>query len=327
LTRLRIGTRGSALALAQTGQIAALLEANGVATELIVIRTSGDRLADVSLAKIGGKGLFIKELEEALARDEIDIAVHSMKDVPAALPDGFEIAAVPARASVEDVLVIAKGARNAGAVEPAGRGGSALDVLGPGARVGTGSLRRGAQLLALRPDLHVEPIRGNVDTRLRKVEEGEVDAVVLAAAGLARLGLDVAAAPLDVERFVPAPGQGALALEIRAGGPSAARVQVLHDPRSERECAAERRFSRELGASCVAPVAALARAAAGESTAGLELTGLVASLDGCRILRDRIAGHVAEAEDLGARLAARLIARGAREILDEIERTSGAHTT
>jgi hydroxymethylbilane synthase len=324
LTRLRIGTRGSALALAQTGQIAAALEANGVATELIVIRTSGDRLADVSLAKIGGKGLFIKELEEALSRDEIDVAIHSMKDVPASLPEGFQIAAVPARAAVEDVLVTSAGARREiAAVE--GQGGRPLDRLAAGARVGTGSLRRGAQLSALRPDLDVKPIRGNVDTRLRKASEGEVDAVVLAAAGLARLGLAVSALPLDVETFVPAPGQGALAFEVRTGSPAASRVKVLHDLRSERECLAERRFSRELGASCVAPVAALARVAGGEPTAALTLVGLVASLDGTRILRDRIEGRALDAEDLGARLAERLIARGAREILDEIERTTGAH--
>lgn len=327
MTKLRIGTRGSALALAQTGQIAAALAAAGVPNELVVIRTSGDRLADVSLAKIGGKGLFIKELEEALARDEIDVAVHSMKDVPAALPDGFAIAAVPLRAAVEDVLVTTAAARHEAADVQESSIAQPLDRLAAGARVGTGSLRRGAQLSALRPDLDVKPIRGNVDTRLRKAAEGEVDAVVLAAAGLARLGLAVSTLPLDVASFVPSPGQGALALEVRSGNAAAARIRVLHDPRSEHECLAERRFSRELGASCVAPVAALARAAGADADAALELTGLVASLDGRRILRDRIEGRAADAEALGARLAERLIARGAREILEEIERMSGVHAT
>jgi len=322
--RLRIGTRGSALALAQTGQVAARLEAHGVATEIVVVRTSGDRLADVSLAKLGGKGLFIKELEEALAAGEIDVAVHSMKDVPAVLPDGFAIAAVPPRAAVEDVIVVR--AEPEGSVSSAASvtdGISVIDALPPGARVGTGSLRRGAQIAGRRHDLAVVPLRGNVDTRLRKLAAGEVDAVVLAAAGLGRLGLSVPARVLDAELFVPAPGQGALALEVSAASAAGDRVALLDDRLSARRCEAERSFSRALGASCVAPVAALARSPEGEAGSTLELTGLVATLDGRRILRDRLAGPIDEPDALGARLADRLIAAGAREILDEIERASG----
>jgi hydroxymethylbilane synthase len=320
--RLRIGTRGSALALAQTGQVAALLEARGVASELVVIRTSGDRLADVSLAKLGGKGLFIKELEEALAAGEIDVAIHSMKDVPAALPEGFAIAAVPARAAVEDVVVL----RDSGGSGPGGAatrdGIAVIDGLAPGARVGTGSLRRGAQIAGRRDDLAIVPVRGNVDTRLRKLAAGEIDAVVLAAAGLERLGLTVAARTLDAELFVPAPGQGALALEVRAESAAGARVAMLDDRISACRCAAERSFSRALGASCVAPVAALARAVRRDGAASLAVTGLVATLDGRRILRDRLVGPIDDADELGARLADRLVAAGAREILDEIERAT-----
>lgn len=323
MSRLRIGTRGSALALAQTRQTAERLAAHGIATELVVIRTSGDRLADVSLSKIGGKGLFIKELEEALAAGSIDVAVHSMKDVPAVLPDGFEIAAVPVRAAVEDVIVVRENAR---ASEHArGSEGSALDALRAGARVGTGSLRRRAQIASRRPDLRIVPLRGNVDTRLRKLAEGDVDAVVLAAAGLARLGLSLDARSLPPTLFLPAPGQGALAIETRHGDPAASRVAVLHDPRAAYECVAERRLSLELGASCVAPVAALGRIA-GRGLPGddLEVDGLVATLDGRRVLRARVAGRAEEAEELGARLAARLIEQGAREVLDEIERCFAA---
>jgi hydroxymethylbilane synthase len=276
----------------------------------------------VSLAKIGGKGLFIKELEEALAAGEVDVAVHSMKDVPAALADGFAIAAVPARAAVEDVIVARAAEGRASAAATGASGLAALDGLAAGARVGTGSLRRGAQIAARRSDLAVVPLRGNVDTRLRKLAAGEVDAVVLAAAGLARLGLTVDQRPLDARSFVPAPGQGALALEVRAGSPAGARVAVLDDPASASECAAERSFSRALGATCTSPVAALARAARDGAPPRLELTGLVASLDGRRIVRESVTGPMTAGAALGDRLAARLIEAGAREILDEIERAS-----
>jgi len=327
---LRIGTRGSALALAQSGQTARRLEAAGVATELVVIRTSGDKLVDVSLAKVGGKGLFIKELEEALAAGAIDLAIHSLKDVPAELPAGFAMAAVTARADVRDVLVLPDAARAAAAPARAASADGvdgdplgalpALAALSHGARVGTGSLRRRAQLAALRPDLRVVPLRGNVDTRLRKLASGELDAIVLAAAGLERLGVAANALPLAADGFLPAPGQGALAIETRAGDARVASlVRVLHDPATSAACGAERAFLRELGASCQVPVAAFARVE-GEA---LVLDGLVASLDGARVLRDRARGSIDDAAAVGRRLADALAARGAREIVAEAEAQAG----
>lgn len=329
MSRLRVGTRGSALALAQSGQTVARLEAAGVPAELVVIRTSGDKLANVSLAKVGGKGLFIKELEEALAAQEIDLAIHSMKDVPAELPPGFDLVAVTARADVRDVLVRRSsdgpaggdGLHEASASSPLSRL-PALAALPRGARVGTGSLRRRAQLAALRRDLDVRQMRGNVDTRLRKLEEGEYDAIVLAAAGLARLGIDPNAAPLEADAFLPAPGQGALAIEARADDARVrALVRVLDDAATRAACAAERAFLRELGASCQVPVAAHARVT---GDGRLVLDGLVASLDGSRVLRDVATGDPERAAALGKTLADLLIARGAHEVLRAAEEQAGA---
>jgi hydroxymethylbilane synthase len=328
VTKLRVGTRGSALALAQSGQTVARLEAAGVPAELVVIRTSGDKLADVSLARVGGKGLFIKELEEALAANAIDLAIHSMKDVPAELPPGFALAAVTTRADARDVLVRrAADAPAAGRDGGAGSGTSALSrlpalaALARGTRVGTGSLRRRAQLAALRADLDVRQMRGNVDTRLRKLEEGEYDAIVLAAAGLARLGIAANAAALAPDAFVPAPGQGALAIETRADD---ARVidllHVLDDAVSRAACAAERAFLRELGASCQVPVAAHARVL---EDGRLVLDGLVASLDGSQVLRDVATGSAGHATEIGRELADLLASRGAHDILRAAERSTG----
>jgi hydroxymethylbilane synthase len=329
VARLRVGTRGSALALAQSGQTVARLEAAGVPAELVVIRTSGDRLANVSLAKVGGKGLFIKELEEALAANEIDLAIHSMKDVPAELPPGFALAAVTTRADVRDVLVRRAADAPAAGEDPGAPPGTvalsrlpALAALPRGARVGTGSLRRRAQLAALRGDLDVRQMRGNVDTRLRKLEEGEYDAIVLAAAGLARLGIRPNAAALAPEAFVPAPGQGALAIETRADDARVgALLRVLDDPASRAACAAERAFLRELGASCQVPVAAHAHVA---GDGGLMLDGLVASLDGRIVLRDVARGTLGNAEEIGRQLADLLVARGARDVLRAAEEQAGS---
>jgi len=325
---LRVGTRGSALALAQSGQTVRLLERAGIPAELVVIRTSGDRLANVSLAKVGGKGLFIKELEEALAAREIDLAIHSMKDVPADLPPGFVLAAVTARADVRDVIVRRPGearAEHQPSKPPVGGALAGLPVLAAlasGARVGTGSLRRRAQIAALRPDLVVVPMRGNVDTRLRKLESGEVEAIVLAAAGLARLGVAPHAEALAADAFLPAPGQGALAIETRADDPPVrALLAVLHDGPTAAACAAERAFLRELGASCQVPVAAFARA---DGDGRLRLDGLVASLDGTRVVRDAASGDPARSAELGRELAERLIARGAHEILRASEELAGS---
>jgi hydroxymethylbilane synthase len=332
---LRLGTRGSRLALAQSGQVAVRLEALGHRVEIVVVRTSGDRMAEISLAKVGGKGLFLKELEEALAAGGIDLAVHSLKDVPADLAGAFAIAAIPPRVDVRDVLIVCgenpvghpsgRGARELlarGEFEPRADGVAALMKLPHGARVGTGSLRRRAQLRALRPDLEIVAIRGNVDTRLAKVAAGEIDAIVLAAAGLQRLEVDVRASALDDTEFLPAPGQGALAFEVRADDrETVSRLAPLHDPATASACTAERAFLRALGASCQVPVAAYGRVAGGNQ---IELDGLVASLDGSTMLRERMAAPVERAGDLGARLAERLIARGARDVLDRAVREAGA---
>ena len=305
---LRVGTRGSALALTQSRQTIARLEAAGEVVELEVIRTSGDKLADVSLAKVGGKGLFIKELEEALADRRIDFAIHSMKDVPAELPDGFEIGAITSREDERDVLVRREGLRGL----PVG-----LAALPQGARIGTGSLRRGAQLAALRGDLEIIPIRGNVDTRLGKLETDGLDAVVLAAAGLRRLGLDVPTDPLAPEEVIPSAGQGTLAIEIRAGDDETRRrLRPLHDEANAAVATAERACVAALNAGCTAPVAVWCRAA-GE---GLRCDGLVASIDGSEVLRASADGAAAQARGLGQRVADSLLAQGAERVLAEVER-------
>lgn len=247
--RLRLGTRGSALSLAQAAEAEAALAAIGLEAERVVIRTQGDRDQRSPLSEIGGRGVFARALEEALVNGEIDAAVHSAKDVPTTMLEGTELAAVLRRGDVRDALV--------------SRDGSGLASLPPGARVGTGSRRRAAQLLAARPDLEIAPIRGNVDTRLRKLEEGEVDALVLAAAGLARLGrLGEATELLPIDLMMPSPGQGAILLQVRAGQTDALRG--CSDSASELAVRAERAMLRELGAGCALPVAALAHIRAGE---------------------------------------------------------------
>jgi hydroxymethylbilane synthase len=300
---LRIGTRGSALAVAQSEQVAERLRRldPSLTVELHRIRTSGDRVNDRPLAEIGGKGLFVKEIEEALLAGVVDVGVHSMKDLPGSLPDGLAIVAVPAREDPRDVLVW--------------RGKGGVDALPRGARVGTGSLRRVALLRARRPDLDVRPMRGNVDTRLGKWRAGEVDAIVLAAAGLARLGIEVTEAePLDIERFLPAIGQGALALEARPDGPTAALVARLDDPVTASATVAERAVLAALGGDCKTPIAAHATIAGDE----LRLRALVARPDGTRVVEGETSGRVADAAALGRALAGDLLARGAGEILADL---------
>ena len=298
MTPLRVGTRGSALALAQARAVAARLEALGTGVEIVPIRTEGDRLLEARLAALGGKGLFVREIEEALLAGAVECAVHSLKDLPAERPAGLVLAAFPPREDPGDVLVT--------------RGGGGLDDLPAGAVVGTSSPRRRALALALRPDLVVEPIRGNVDTRLRKLEDGGFDAVILAAAGLRRLGLAPAhARPLDPEVFVPAVGQGIVAVETRQADGRVRALLAALDHAPTRACArAERAYLGRLGASCNSPMAGHARLRAGR----LEMAGLVASEDGTHVLRGGDAAPAAEAEALGRRLADALLARGAASV-------------
>ena len=297
--RLRLGTRASPLARAQAELVRAALAGRhpGLEVELVFVRTTGDRLRG-PLAAAGGKGLFVKEIEEALTDGQVDAGVHSMKDLPARLAPGLVIGAVPERVDPRDVLV-------------GGAGG--LAGLPRGARVGTASPRRRAQLLARRPDLDVVLLRGNVDTRLRKWRTGEVDAVVLAAAGLARLGIaEPAAWPLPVEEFLPAVGQGALALECRADDGSARAVlATLDDPVAATATAAERAFLVAVGGDCNTALAAHATVADGRVT----LRALVADPDGRRRLEDQGTAAVGEAATLGRTLAERLLAAGAAALI------------
>ncbi len=282
---MRVGTRGSALALAQAAWVAERL---GPEAELVTITTSGDRGAVEQ-----DKSRWVSELERALLNGEIDLAVHSAKDVPAELPEGLELVGVPERADPRDVLC----------------GAPSLGALRRGARVGTSSLRRAAQLRAAREDLEVVELRGNVDTRLRKLAAGEVDALVLARAGLERLGrLEDAGGELD--ELVPAAGQGALALEARAGTPLAPELQ---DPVATVCLGAERSLVRALGADCNTPLGALARVArVAREGDEVELVGWVGRPDGSAWIRDHLVGA---ADGLGARMASRLLAAGARELL------------
>jgi len=309
LTRLRIATRGSDLALVQTRQIAAELErALGVATELVVVRTTGDRIQDRSLAKIGGKGLFVKEIEEALVAGQADVAVHSAKDVPAKLAPGCVIACYPERRDPRDALA-------------AGERGMTLARLPAGARVGTGSTRRVALLRALRPDLELVPLRGNVPTRLEKIAGEGLAAVVLACAGLERLGL---AARIDEriepEAMLPAVGQGLLALETRADSVWRARIAALEPQATGAVARAERAYQTALGGDCSIPLAGFAESS---SDGRLRLRGLVASLDGREIARAEASAPSGEAEALGARVAEAVLAAGGRAILRAIA-ASGA---
>jgi hydroxymethylbilane synthase len=303
--KIRIATRKSALALWQANHVAAVLqklpEVSG--TELLPLSTKGDEILDRSLQKIGGKGLFIKELEVAMQNGEADLAVHSMKDVPAELPDGFCLAATMARANHKDALV--------------SPGGKQLDELPENALIGSSSLRRQAQLKMLRPDFRIEPLRGNVNTRLAKLENGEYDAIILAAAGLERLELDhhISQQFLPSE-MLPAAAQGVLGIEcLENNAELRAILEQLTDPITMQTTTAERTIARVLDASCQSPVAAYATV----SNETLALTALVAHPDGSQSIRESISGDAADAEQLGEALAARLLENGARELLDSIE--------
>jgi hydroxymethylbilane synthase len=301
---LRIATRKSQLALWQAEHVATLLRAAhpGLEIELVPIVTQGDRIQDRSLAAIGGKGLFIKELEVALEEKRADIAVHSMKDLPGDLPAGLAIAAVLERADARDALVAAAAAR--------------FEDLPRGARVGTSSLRRQAQLLAVRPDVKIQALRGNVDTRLRRLDAGEMDAIVLACAGLIRLGLESRiSARLDPKICLPAIAQGVIGLECRGADSRTLRlVAVLNHEATRIAMDAERAFAHLLGGSCQSPIAAHAELEGKRLT----LTGLVAEPDGSRLLRDMQVGSIDAPAALGELLAGRMLAAGAGPLLGRL---------
>ena len=296
---MRIGSRGSALALTQSRHVLSLLPGGADAHTLQIIETQGDRNQDLSFHRMDGKGIFTKEIEVAMLEGRIDLAVHSLKDLPTEETPGLRIAALLVREDPRDALVT--------------RDRTPLDKLPAGAKVGTSSLRRRSQLLARRPDLVVEELRGNVPTRLARALEGPLDAVIVAAAGLKRLGMfDRATEVIEESVMLPAPGQGVLALQIRADDPaSAAAVAALHDRDAAAEAEAERSLLTGLGGGCLVPIGARGRVAGGR----IELSGYVGHPDGRPSIRLSLEGPVESAGDLGRRLAATLLEAGAREIL------------
>lgn len=301
---IRLGTRGSRLALRQAGLVAAALSAAGpgIVVETVTIKTAGDAVLDRTPAAIGDRGLFTKEIEQALLDRTIDLAAHSCKDLPSELAPGLAIAGVLSRENPCDALLSHRG--------------FTLDALPHGGCVGTSSLRRTAQILALRPDIRVVPLRGNVETRIRKMQDEGLDAIVLARAGIVRLGLtDFVTQVLPADLMVPAPGQGAIAIEARTGDAGMQALLVkIHDAPAGCEVAAERAFLRRLQGGCQVPVGCLAQAEGD----GITVTGLIASLDGRKVFKDNCQGSAGDAEQLGAGLAERLLAAGADSVLREL---------
>jgi hydroxymethylbilane synthase len=300
VARLRIGSRGSQLALWQANHINTLLRERGHQVELEIIKTTGDKIVDVALAKVGTKGMFTKEIEEALAEGRVDLAVHSLKDLPTELAPGFEIAAITRRENPRDVFCSRKYA--------------SIEDLPQNARVGTSSLRRQAQLKALRPDLAIHPLRGNVDTRLRKLEAGEYDAIILAAAGLNRLGkTELVRQIIPAEIMCPAAGQGALGIEIRAGDSvTRQHLAFLDDAAARATTTCERALLNKLGGGCQVPIGASAEMRNGR----LHLEGIVAHPDGSKVLREARAGD--DPVELGELVGETLLRRGGDAILEEV---------
>ncbi|HET7185933.1 MAG TPA: hydroxymethylbilane synthase [Terriglobales bacterium] len=300
MARLRIGSRGSQLALWQANHISGLLRAQGHEVALEIIKTTGDKITDVALAKVGTKGMFTKEIEEALLERRIDLAVHSLKDLPTELAPEFEIAAITKRENPRDAFL--------------SRHFNSIDDLPQRARVGTSSLRRQAQLKALRPDLSIFPLRGNVDTRLRKLEEGEYDAIILASAGLNRLGrTEWVRAVLAVEVMCPAVGQGALGIEVRSGDTQTrAELEFLNDAGARAATSCERALLNQLGGGCQVPIGAYAEV----MDAMVHLTAVVARPDGSKVLRENSSGR--DPEKLGETVGKRLLERGGDLILQEV---------
>ncbi len=331
--RVIIGSRGSALALTQTNWVAERIRGlhPGLAVEIEIIKTKGDKIVDVPLAKIGDKGLFVKELESALLSGEVDLAVHSMKDLPTEITTGLIIAAVPGREDPHDALILPQQGSQSPPLRASGGGlgwgeghpesTNPLDVLPKGAKVGSSSLRRKSQLLHARPDLQIEDLRGNLDTRLRKLDQGDYDAIILASAGLTRLGWsDRISAKIPYEISLPAVGQGALALECRAGDAELLQLLAgLDDGTAHRAVLAERALMRALEGGCQVPIGAAGRIEDGK----LILDGMVAGLDGTRLVRDRVEGAPDRAEALGSELAERLLAAGGKAILEQVRAEAG----
>src|SRR3990172_1220829 len=301
---LRIGTRGRKLALEQAEWVKARLESRYSDLEVTLkkIKTTGDMILDVPLAQVGGKGLFVKEIEEALLRHEIDLAVHSMKDVPTFLPSDLHLGAVTEREDPKDVLI--------------SRGGQSLMELRRGARIGTSSLRRQAQLLHFRQDFEMVQLRGNLDTRIRKLAQEGLDGIILAAEGLKRMGwLNRITEYIPFEISLPAVGQGALGIECRAADEATNRSVDFLKHEVTRQCVyAERAFLRRLEGGCQVPIAALGQI----ENNRLRLEGLVSSVDGRRLIRDSLGGPVGEVEQIGVQLAELLLSKGAEAILKEI---------
>ena len=304
-TKLRMGSRGSQLALWQANHISALLRARGHEVEIEIIHTTGDKITDVALAKVGTKGMFTKEIEEALAAGRVDLAVHSLKDLPTELPAGFEIAAITERQDPRDAFC--------------SRLYASFQELPQRARVGTSSLRRQAQLKAVRPDLDIHPLRGNVDTRLRKLEQGEYDAIILASAGLKRLGrTELIKQIIPAEVMCPAAGQGALGIEIREGDAKTRELLAfLNDSNARAATTCERALLNSLGGGCQVPIGAFAEIRIDEKKSGrLHLESIVADPDGSKLLRDSRDGD--DPEELGNQAGAALLARGGDAILEAV---------
>lgn len=311
---LRLGTRGSALALWQARTVARLLEDRGHAVELVIMKTAGDRLQEAPLTEVGGKRLFVKELEDALLRNDVDLAVHSAKDMSALLPDGLTVAAVLPREDPRDAVVLPHG-------QATDDFDKLLAHLGASPSIGTSSVRRSAQLAALVPGARFGPIRGNVDTRLRKLDEGQFDALVLAAAGMCRLGFgDRISAAIPLDRCIPAPGQGIVAVEIRSNDEGTRRaVSQIDDARAATSLVAERTVVSALGGGCQLPLGAIS---VHEDGGTLHLQAIVTSPDGRRVVKRDARGRADDPAGLGRVIADALAAGGAVAILDEVRNSA-----
>jgi hydroxymethylbilane synthase len=301
---IKIGTRGSKLALWQANWVKSALNAGhtSISVELVPIKTRGDKILDVPLAKVGGKGLFVKEIEDALLNGSVDLAVHSMKDMPSEIPDGLCIGAIPEREIPQDVLISKKGLL--------------IHDLVPGARIGTSSLRRSAQLLHARPDLVILPLRGNLDTRLKKLETENLDAIILAAAGVKRLGLENRITEyLDENVMLPAVGQGALCIEIRQNDPEIEPIiAALNHQETWTAVMGERAFLNRLEGGCQVPIAAHGKIEKDTFT----LCGLVAAVDGTTVIKETLSGPEDSSESIGVNLADRLLSMGAKTLMESL---------